>query len=116
MAFAATSRGLFRSTDAGANWSRHAGGVPFTDITGLATDALGRTLYASDFTTGGVFKSADGGESWRRMSVAGLVTERVWSLAVDPRSPEKVFAATPSGGLHVLRQAASGTAAGGSPE
>lgn len=114
--FAATSRGLFRSLDAGGSWSRHAGGVPFTDITGLAADALGRTLYASDFTTGGVFKSSDGGESWRRMSVDGLVTERVWSLAVDPKAPEKVFAATPSGGLHVLRQAASGTAAGGSPE
>jgi photosystem II stability/assembly factor-like uncharacterized protein len=116
VAFAATSRGLFRSTDAGASWSRHAGGVPFTDITGLAADAAGRTLYASDFTTGGVFKSADGGESWRRMQVEGLATERVWSLAVDPRAPERVFAATPSGGLHVLRQAASGTAAGGSPE
>lgn len=114
--FAATSRGLFRSTDAGANWSRHAGGVPFTDITGLAADALGRTLYASDFTTGGVFRSEDGGETWRRMATGGLVTERVWSLAVDPKAPDKVFAATPSGGLHVLRQAASGTAAGGSPE
>jgi photosystem II stability/assembly factor-like uncharacterized protein len=71
VAFAATSRGLFRSTDAGASWSRHAGGVPFTDITGLAADAAGRTLYASDFTTGGVFKSADGGESWRRMVAEG---------------------------------------------
>jgi photosystem II stability/assembly factor-like uncharacterized protein len=116
VAFAATSRGLFRSTDAGASWSRHAGGVPFTDITGLAADPQGRTLYASDFTTGGVFKSADGGESWRRLAVDGLVTERVWSLAIDPKAPDRVFAATPSGGLHVLHQAASGTAAGGSPE
>jgi photosystem II stability/assembly factor-like uncharacterized protein len=116
VAFAATSRGLFRSVDRGENWARHPGGVPFTDITGLASDPRGRTLYASDFATGGVFRSADGGETWRRLSVDGLVTERVWSLAIDPRAPERVFAATPSGGLHLLQQPAGARAAGGSSE
>jgi photosystem II stability/assembly factor-like uncharacterized protein len=116
VAFAATSRGLFRSVDRGLNWVRHAGGVPFTDITGLASDPSGRILYASDFGTGGVFRSADGGESWRRFSVEGLVTERVWTLAVDPGAPDRVFAATPSGGLHLLHQAAGTHAAGGSPQ
>jgi photosystem II stability/assembly factor-like uncharacterized protein len=116
VAFVATSRGLFRSVDRGENWARHPGGVPFTDITGLASDPHGRTLYASDFANGGVFRSADGGETWRRFSVEGLVTERVWTLAVDPRSPDRVFAATPSGGLHLLHQAAAARAAGGSSE
>lgn len=116
VAFTATSRGLFRSVDRGVNWARHPGGVPFTDITGLASDPRGSTLYASDFATGGVFRSADGGETWRRLTVDGLVTERVWTLAVDPRAPERVFAATPSGGLHLLQQAAGSRAAGGSPE
>jgi photosystem II stability/assembly factor-like uncharacterized protein len=116
-AFAATSRGLFRTVDRGVNWARHAGGVPFTDITGLASDPRGRTLYASDFATGGVFRSADGGETWRRLSVEGLVTERVWTLAVDPAAPDRVFAATPSGGLHLLHQpAAAARTAGGSSE
>ena len=116
VAFAATSRGLFRSVDRGENWARHPGGVPFTDITGLASDSGGRTLYASDFGTGGVFRSADGGETWRRVPGDGLVTERVWALAVDPRAPDRVFAATPSGGLHLLHQAAATHAAGGSQE
>jgi photosystem II stability/assembly factor-like uncharacterized protein len=116
VAFTATSRGLFRTVDRGASWVRHPGGVPFTDITGLASDPRGRMLYASDFATGGVFRSADGGETWRRLSVDGLVTERVWTLAIDPRAPERVFAAAPSGGLHLLHQAASDQAAGGSPE
>jgi len=116
VAFAATSRGLFRSVDRGVSWARHPGGVPFTDITGLATDPRGHTLYASDFGTGGVFRSADGGETWRRFSAEGLVTERVWTLAVDPRAPDRVFAATPSGGLHLLHQPAAPRAAGGSSE
>jgi photosystem II stability/assembly factor-like uncharacterized protein len=116
VAFTATSRGLFRSVDRGANWARHPGGVPFTDITGLASDPQGQMLYASDFATGGVFRSADGGETWRRLSVDGLITERVWTLAVDPRSPSRVFAATPSGGLHLLHRAATSHAAGGSSE
>jgi photosystem II stability/assembly factor-like uncharacterized protein len=116
VAFTATSRGLFRTVDRGVNWARHPGGVPFTDITGLASDARGGTLYASDFGNGGVFRSADGGETWRRISGDGLVTERVWSLAVDPRAPQRVFAATPSGGLHLLHQPSAAHAAGGSSE
>ena len=87
-----------------------------TDITGLAVDPQGRTLYASDFTTGGVFRSEDGGESWKRLTADGLLTERVWSLGIDPAAPERVFAATPNGGLHMLRRAATRNAAGGSPE
>ncbi|HET9315024.1 MAG TPA: hypothetical protein VFQ51_05515 [Vicinamibacteria bacterium] len=116
VAFTATSRGLFRTMDRGVNWARHPGGVPFTDITGLASDPRGQTLYASDFGTGGVFRSGDGGETWRRFSADGLVTERVWTLAVDPRAPDRVFAATPSGGLHLLHQPAAARAAGGSSE
>jgi photosystem II stability/assembly factor-like uncharacterized protein len=115
VAFTATSRGLFRTVDRGVKWARHPGGVPFTDITGLASDGA-RTLYASDFGTGGVFRSADGGETWRRFPAEGLVTERVWTLAVDPRAPDRVFAATPSGGLHLFHQPAAARAAGGSSE
>ena len=110
VAFAATSRGLFRSVDAARTGRGIAGGVPFTDITGLASDsrrphALRQRLRRRAASS----SSADGGESWRRLSVDGLVTERVWSLAVDPRAPDRVFAATPSGGLHVLHQAAATT-------
>ena len=78
------------------------GGIPYTDITGLAIRPDGRTLYASDFTWGGIFRSQNGGETWERLSAEGLVSDRVWTLSVDPTAPDRVLVASPSGGLHML--------------
>lgn len=108
VAFAATKKGLYRSRDQGGTWARVTGGVPFTDITGLAVHPNGRTLYAGDFTAGGIFRSGDGGETWKRVPSDGLLTERVWVIAVDPTHPERVFVASPTGGLHVSTATAGG--------
>jgi photosystem II stability/assembly factor-like uncharacterized protein len=112
--FATTSRGLFRSRDGGQSWARVTGGIPQADITGLAVHADGRTLYASDFTWGGVFRSADGGESWERLPAEGLASDRVWALAVDPSGAERVLAASPSGGVHMLTPPPAAAAGEGS--
>ncbi len=109
--FAATSKGLYRSDDRGESWGRVTGGVPFTDITGLALHPDGQTLYVGDFTWGGVFRTLDGGRTWQRLPAAGLVTDRVWTIALDPEAPDRLLAATPSGGLH-LWEAPDTTAAG----
>jgi photosystem II stability/assembly factor-like uncharacterized protein len=112
--FATTRRGLFRSLDHGRTWARCTGGVPFTDITGLAVHPDGRTLYATEFGVGGIFRSRDGGESWSRLPSDGLMTERAWTVALDPRVPERVLIASPSGGLHLLVESSTGGAAAGS--
>jgi len=100
--FASTGAGLYRSSDQGQTWGRCASGIPFSDITGLATHPDGRTIYASDFTWGGVFRSQDGGLTWERLPTDGLVTDRVWTVGVDPSAPDRVLAASPAGGLHML--------------
>lgn len=100
--FASTGKGLYRSTDQGQSWTRCARGIPFSDITGLATHPDGRTLYASDFTWGGVFRSQDAGDTWERLPTDGLVTDRVWTVGLDPTAPDRVLAAAPAGGLHML--------------
>jgi photosystem II stability/assembly factor-like uncharacterized protein len=110
--FATTSRGLFRSRDGGATWARATGGIPVADITGLAFHPDGRTVYASDFTWGGVFRSTDGGETWGRLPDEGLASDRVWTLAVDPTAPERVLAASPTGGVHMLMPPPPAAAAG----
>jgi photosystem II stability/assembly factor-like uncharacterized protein len=100
--FATTSGGLFRSRDQGANWQRLEGGLPHSDLTGIAVNPDGRTLYVSDFTWGGIFRSADGGLTWNRMTTEGLGSDRVWALSVDPEAPERLLAAASAGGLHLL--------------
>jgi photosystem II stability/assembly factor-like uncharacterized protein len=105
--FATTTGGLYRSTDRGASWRRVNGGLPHSDLTGIAISPDGRTLYVSDFTWGGIFRSADGGRTWDRMPTDGLGSDRVWALGVDPAAPERVLAAPSAGGLHVLNAGAS---------
>jgi len=110
--FASTGAGLYRSTDQGQNWTRCASGIPFSDITGLATHPDGRTLYASDFTWGGVFRSQDAGLTWERLPTDGLVTDRVWTVGLDPTAPDRVLAASPAGGMHMLQPVPPAAAAG----
>jgi photosystem II stability/assembly factor-like uncharacterized protein len=114
--FAATPQGLFRSGDQGVTWGRATGGIPWADITGLAIHPDGRTFYASDFSRGGIFRSIDAGTTWERISGEGLASERIWTLAVDPAAPDRLLAASPTGGLHLmLPPAPPAAAAGGQP-
>ena len=112
--FVTTHRGLYKSEDGGRGWWPRGGGLPMLDITGLAVGRDGRTVYASEFTQGGLWRSQDAGETWDAVPTDGLATTRIWALALDPERPERLLAATPSGGLHQWRPpAASGPAPAG---
>jgi photosystem II stability/assembly factor-like uncharacterized protein len=111
--FATTSGGLYRSGDQGASWRRVNGGLPHSDLTGIALNPDGRTLYVSDFTWGGIFRSTDGGSTWSRMATDGLGSDRVWTLCLDPSAPERLLAGASAGGLHLLVPDPLTTATGG---
>ncbi len=102
LVFAATKTGLLRSADQGRTWERRGSGLPLSDIAGLAFAPDGRTVYASDFTNGGVFVSGDAGDTWSRFTASGLVSDRVFTLAVDPRGPGRLLAGATAGGLHLF--------------
>jgi photosystem II stability/assembly factor-like uncharacterized protein len=108
--FAATSIGLMRTGDRGRTWKPRGGGLPQLDITGLALHPDGRTLAASDYGTGGVWRSTDAGETWTVLPTEGLVSPRVWTLALDPRVPWRLVAAPSAGGLHAWRPGTDGPA------
>jgi photosystem II stability/assembly factor-like uncharacterized protein len=105
--FATTTGGLFRSADRGATWRRVNGGVPHSDLTGIAIRPDGRTLYVSDFTWGGIFRSTDGGATWERMPTDGLGSDRVWAMSIDPVAPDRLLAASSAGGVHMYVPAAA---------
>lgn len=111
---ATSGGGLFRSNDQGATWARVTGGIPYSDITGLAIHPDGRTIYASDFTWGGIFRSTDAGKTWERLPTDGLASDHVWTLGLDPAAPDRLLVASPTGGLHLMVPAVVVTGAAGS--
>lgn len=94
--YAATSEGVFKSSDGGATWLEASSGLPELGATALAIDAPGETLFAA--TEVGVFRSSDGGATW----TFPVLTDRISAIFVDPMDPAAVYAGTPSGLMRSL--------------
>ena len=92
--FAATDKGLFRSSDAAASWSK-ASGIEDEEVRAVAVDPASGTVYAGAFH--GVFVSKDGGESWKAANES-LPNTDVRALAVAG-SPPRLWAGTAGGSL-----------------
>ncbi|WP_173048618.1 hypothetical protein [Nitrospira sp. KM1] len=103
--YAATTVGAFFSKDAGREWEERMNGMKEVHIVvSIAIDhSHPSVLYAG--TTGGVYRSDDGTMSWKKIN-DGLIPERelmaamalgVNALAIDPLTPEVVYAATTKG-------------------
>jgi photosystem II stability/assembly factor-like uncharacterized protein len=97
-ALAATSAGLFRSTDDCKSWSR--------DSTGLLTDTVSVVLFhptrsgeAYAAQDGHLFRSSDGGKNWQ--SLDDDEDGRVWptALMVLPEAPDRLIALFPRRGV-----------------
>jgi hypothetical protein len=90
--FAATSQGLFRSTDFGQNWSR-CGGTPINDIFDIEIKpGNSATVYAS--SRFGIYISNDYGQNFSyygTFSTLPTNTTRRSALAVSPASPNALY-------------------------
>lgn len=96
-ALAATSTGLFRSTDGCLSWSK---------ATGLQAETVGYVLFhpthpGEAFATQGgrVFRSADDGGSWSPLDDEGRGRSWPASLFILPEAPERLFALFPRRGV-----------------
>jgi len=88
-------KGLFKSTDGGANWNKLENGLTSSDVRSVAIDETNTEIvYAG--TSGGVFKSTDGGASWNIMN-KGLTSKSVNCLAIDTKNTQIIYAATAGG-------------------
>lgn len=97
--YAATTRGLYQSSDGGASWKhiRH-NGLPETYRAILVVVSPAGELYVAfeDYATGRyrLFRSLDGGASWRPADGGPLQGQRVLAVAADPRSSQLLYAGT----------------------
>ncbi len=97
--------GVFKSTNGGANWAASSTGLTNTNVWCLAIDPSNpQTLYAGTYGIGGgVFKSSNGGTSWALSSTglaySGLTYSDVPCLAINPITPQILYAGTYGGWL-----------------
>lgn len=94
--FAATNRGVARSTDGGRTWAKEHSIV--TGGTAVVLVDSVSPLYVYALEPGGVFRSTDGGVTWAPASNGlpnGLTT-----LAKVPRSPTVLYVSSSGGGLY----------------
>jgi len=113
--------GIYKSTNGAESWQEANNGFPAfsTAVECLAINPLNSNiLYAGTspakswnkatkrieeiFPGKGVFRSADRAESWEEMN-AGLTDLNIWSIAIDPKNPRRVYAGT-SNGVFVIAQ------------
>ncbi|MFN2459294.1 MAG: WD40/YVTN/BNR-like repeat-containing protein [Candidatus Velthaea sp.] len=102
------ARGLYRTTDSGATWTKTLYAGPQSGISDLAVDPKNPdVMYAGmwqfrrvpwTFTSGGpedgLYKSTDGGKTWSKLAAHGLpagITGRI-GVAVAPSDSNRVYA------------------------
>jgi photosystem II stability/assembly factor-like uncharacterized protein len=101
--FAATNRGIYRSTDGGAGWTSIFA-QPY--VNSLAISTTSGTLYAA-VAGDGVERSMDGGKSWTLVTRFTPPSPKAPTvLAVDPSEPSTVYAGLYGAG--VLKSVDSG--------
>ena len=97
--------GIFRSDDGGQTFTRRSAGMFVEcDVRALAAHPQDpRVIYAG--TSEGLYRTRDGGERWELVDspMNWLV---IWSLLIDPRSPETLFVGTRP--AHLFRSGDSG--------
>jgi uncharacterized repeat protein (TIGR01451 family) len=89
----ASNRGVYKSTDGGANWNLT--GLTQPSISALVINPSSPSiLYAG--TSNGTFKTTDGGDSWNG-SNAGLTNRVVNTLEISPANSSIIYAGTENG-------------------
>jgi photosystem II stability/assembly factor-like uncharacterized protein len=88
--YAATSDGIYKSTNGGDTWAAANSGLNHAAVEALAIDpSTPQIVYAG--TSGGIFKSANGGTKWSNIFTS-LSPRPVSSLAIDPSAPQTIYA------------------------
>src|SRR5262249_46597055 len=108
--YAATSGGVFRTTDGGAMWLVPGRGLTNPSPLGVAVDPQNAQVVYAGTDGSGVFKSTDGGASWQPASGsfdAPLAFSSVPALIVDPGNSQVLYAGTLGNGVFTSADAAA---------
>jgi len=93
-----TSLNLARSADGGKTWKPTGVGLGKNSLKVLLVDpGTPTTLYAAGGTFTTIFKSTDSGDNWSELTLPVGGTSDLFSLSIDPKNGQVLWAATQSG-------------------
>lgn len=91
-----TIKGVWRSTNSGADWEKISSPTMPVNIGSLAMDPRNTsTMYAGTWWR--AYKSTDAGKNWRLIKNGMIDDSDVFAITVDPRNPEHIIASACSG-------------------
>ncbi len=97
--YSANSDGIWKSTNGGESFTQLT--VPMKFMNDMVIDPNNTSILyvaSADTQSGGVYKSTDSGTSWNKIS-AQIPFTKIYTLAIDPKNPSKVWAGTPQNGV-----------------
>jgi photosystem II stability/assembly factor-like uncharacterized protein len=96
--YAATVKGLFKTTDGGKKWTLLQS-LQKADVRAVAlAPSKPNTVYAG-IQHGGILHSSDGGANWHKISAGMDPNEPVWSIVVNPVNPGEIWAGSQRSGV-----------------
>ncbi|MDQ2731995.1 MAG: FG-GAP-like repeat-containing protein, partial [Armatimonadota bacterium] len=101
----AAAGGLWRSEDNGATWTPLSDSWPFLQVSSIAVDPTGNTIYVGggDFDdtavgyANGLMMSTDAGNTWRNVHPEIFTNVAISKILLDPDNPQIVMVATGRG-------------------
>jgi photosystem II stability/assembly factor-like uncharacterized protein len=99
--YAATAKGIYKTTNGGRSWTRASRGLPTGAAHSVAVDPHDKsTVYAG--TNGRVYRSQDGGGSWQLFGEGLPAGVAITALTLDPRDADRLYAVAEGRGLYEI--------------
>ncbi|MBA3804224.1 MAG: peptidoglycan-binding protein, partial [Acidobacteria bacterium] len=116
--YVGTKQTFFYTHDGGQSWTRRGGNLPYGDYASvLINPQNGDEIFVGNAyeNGGGLYRSVDGGVTWLRVDPQDtrLPSQRIWSLAFDPRSSNRLFVGSHSAGIYIAERGAGAAYSGG---
>src|SRR5215213_1796708 len=101
--YAGTFSGAYRSTDAGASWTKSWTSLP--SINAIAVDPTSASIVYAGSSAGGLFNTTDGGNNWTPVNLP-VNSASIRTIVFDPSTPSTIYAGSNAG---VFRSIDSGS-------
>lgn len=116
--YVGTKQTFYLSHDGGERWLRRGGNLPIGDYASIVINPQnGDELFVGNayqnqgggsttINSGGVYRSTDAGMTWMRIDPSNdrLPSQRIWALAFDATSPNRLFVGSHSAGIYVAER------------